>query len=207
VATQLSAGCVSCLAQDPDLAPSQALSSCEAGRSSTDYVYSGNTGLVLALGKIPVRTDTFLLPSENVARGVIHARLEDPPVDVYCTHFTARGELPSRAEWERVSAQQVEVLLREIATRSGEGPVAVLGDLNFGADAAAFGELEQSRFESSYAKRDGRCTLCAAGPRFVIDHVLTRDPLRVHRVDRVWDQDELSDHHGVQVAVTLPIRS
>ena len=205
--SRLSADCVSCLAQDPDLDPTEALRSCSAGRTSTDFVYSGNTGLLLALAEAPKKTETFLLPSKNVARGVVLARSEAPPLDVYCTHFTARGELGSRAEWQRLAAEQARVLVREVERRSGDRAVAVLGDLNFENDAPAFEAFVDSRFRSEYAERDGRCTLCGGGPRFVIDHVLTREPLRPTSAARIWDDAALSDHHAVRVTVALPTRS
>lgn len=201
VVARLSTQCTSCLAHDPDQTPSAALRACTAGRKTADSVYQGGTGLLLALREEPAVRSTTLLPSAIVARGIVHARLGQSRLDVYCTHLASRGEYPSPSAWREISERQVEALHREVETKSGSGAAVVLGDLNFTvAEISLFAPLRRAGFISAYAMEDGRCTYCGGGGSGqVIDHVLTRPPLRVTSVARVLDGPGLSDHFGVRV--------
>jgi endonuclease/exonuclease/phosphatase family metal-dependent hydrolase len=185
--TQVSGGCMSCLARDPRKTLDEVKSECvddgrkRPRRASHEgfYAYGGSYGTGLLSRSRMLETDSLRFDSVLSRRGVLYARLATESVGevhAFCTHLTAAvGEVPRReGSWDAEHRAEVEALLRFVDEKSaGAGRVIVLGDMNTGPGiqphvAARWPEHYRrlaERLHSPYAALPGaRCTYCYDNP-------------------------------------------
>jgi endonuclease/exonuclease/phosphatase family metal-dependent hydrolase len=179
------------------------------------YVYGGSHGIALLTSAAIVQDDFLPLPSEQLARGVLYAKIRTDTtlgdVHVFCTHLTA--DLPgvpypgASGSWRAEHALQMEPLIAWI-DRKAKAPAAsvLLGDLNtgprIGAEIRARAAREYARllargFANPYAETSSpSCSFCSSNPLnggsgrggSLIDHVLVRGPVQANGVTRILDE-------------------
>ncbi|HEY6559949.1 MAG TPA: endonuclease/exonuclease/phosphatase family protein [Polyangiaceae bacterium] len=223
--TSLSSGCTECLTRDPlrslakvttECAPAGLHLPAARARGGATYVYGGSYGIGLLTSLDVVEEDFLRFESEQLARGVLYARLRPKSattdLHVFCTHLTADSRsvaYPARAgSWKSEHARQVRELRVWIGQKAGTtAPVLLIGDLNTGPALAAtrvgarvpeqYASFAELGFFNPYldGPNAARCSFCSAntlnggrGPGgSLIDHILVRGPLRALGIERVLD--------------------
>lgn len=135
--------------------------------------------------RFPGHTNPTLVEDEPRAALVAQVSTPDGALTVAATHLTF---IPS---W---NDRQLVRLAREVATRAGDGPAVLLGDLNL--------HPPHPERLTRWASLATGATFPAGSPTEQLDHVLGRGPVRATGPARSLDLG-LSDHRALVVDVAL----
>lgn len=176
------------------------------------YTYDGSFGVALLSRTPPDHTETWVLDSTLVRRGVVYARWDRAgadPLHVFCTHLTATlstFEYTGPADsWGAEQAEQITAMRDYVESKArGNEPVVLLGDFNCSPDGgdrfAADLPENYAALADGYANvwidgGDAACTYCFDNPLVggldhtnsaALDHVLARN-LTASAPARIFD--------------------